>query len=248
MTDQDDLMTCATWNLHRTVGRDGRADADRIAHVIAHDIARQGPLILALQEADSDDVPPRGLLDLARLCRATGLRSVHDAADMRCGGTAHGYRGNILLLNPAMTLTARMIQRLPGRYARAAVIAEVRHHRQPLRIVACHLALSQILRVRQMRAIGLTLAQRAAMPTVLLGDLNEWRPWGGLMLHTRVTRLSLTGPHRRTFPVHAPLLALDRVLAGQGLRVVAAGALDSPAIRAASDHRPLVARIARIAA
>ncbi|MCB5200710.1 endonuclease/exonuclease/phosphatase family protein [Loktanella sp. TSTF-M6] len=248
MTDRRHPMTCVTWNLHRTVGRDGRADADRIVSVMAADIAAHQPQILALQEADSDDIPPQALLDLDAVSRATGLRSQHANPNMRCGGTAHGCRGNILLLDPEMIPTSQFVLRLPGRYHRAAVVTEVLYRGAVMRIIACHLALLQVLRLAQMRAIARALVPRSVMPTILLGDLNEWRPWGGLALHPWATSLPLTGPRVRTFPVQAPVLALDRVLTCPALRVDHAAALDSPGIRAASDHRPLLARITRLAA
>ena len=81
------------------------------------------------------------------------------------------------------------------------------------------------------------------MPTVLLGDLNEWRPWGGLALSRRIAGRHLTGPARATFPARLPLLPLDRILCDVPGAVAQARAIATPEVRAASDHLPLAARL-----
>ncbi|MGC5198882.1 endonuclease/exonuclease/phosphatase family protein, partial [Aphanothece microscopica] len=80
-SDPSDLragVTCVTWNVHRGRGRDGRVDPDRILRTLADDVAPHAPDILALQEADGECPPHAGLLDIAGIEAATGLRSVHD--------------------------------------------------------------------------------------------------------------------------------------------------------------------------
>ena len=79
------------------------------------------------------------------------------------------------------------------------------------------------------------------MQTILLGDLNEWRPWGGLMFSPRVAGVRLKGPARRTFPSVRPLLPLDRILTDPPGRVTRAEVLRERAFAVASDHLPLVA-------
>ncbi|TDL81478.1 endonuclease [Palleronia sediminis] len=231
-----------TWNVHRTVGQDGIADARRVESVIAHEVASRRPGVLALQEADSDDPPHRALLDRAWIERQTGLRSVHDRSDMRWGGESGGYLGNIVHIDPDLQIDFHRIVELPGHCPRAAVLVEARLGGSRVRIVSCHLSLLQALRAVQIRLIGQVIARRAPMQTILLGDLNEWRPWGGLALAPALSGMALSGPTVRTFPAGRPLLALDRVLSAPGC-VGDAVALDSPAIRAASDHRPLFARV-----
>ncbi|CTQ51243.1 hypothetical protein JDO7802_03282 [Jannaschia donghaensis] len=210
---------------------------------IASTIVPTAPDILALQEADSDDAPHQAILNMEELGRMTGLQSVHDGDNMRWGPQSGGFLGNILLLDPAMTLRDRRILELPGRCPRAAVLAEVEVAGHPLRIVSCHLSLAQALRAVQLRTVGQVLARRAPMQTILLGDLNEWRPWGGIALSRPMMGMDLTGPVRRTFPAGCPLLPLDRILTDNGTDVFDARALNSDAIHAASDHRPLAARV-----
>jgi endonuclease/exonuclease/phosphatase family metal-dependent hydrolase len=137
---------------------------------------------------------------------------------------------------------------LPGHYPRGAVVAETRRDGKDLRIIATHLSLAQWLRVIQMRTLGQYIARHAKMRTVLLGDLNEWRPWGGLALSPRFFGSKLRGGAIASFPVRRPVLPLDRILIDDGPAPTGLHALDSPAIRAASDHRPISARISAGAA
>jgi endonuclease/exonuclease/phosphatase family metal-dependent hydrolase len=94
-----------------------------------------------------------------------------------------------------------------------------------------------------MRALGQHLLRHAPRQTILCGDLNEWRPWGGLALSARVFGQTLTGPALPSFPVLRPLLPLDRIMTTAQGHVTGARVLDGPGIRAASDHRPLRARV-----
>jgi endonuclease/exonuclease/phosphatase family metal-dependent hydrolase len=240
-------IACATWNVHRAVGGDGRLDGGRVVDAVALAIAPEAPRILALQEADSDDPPHPGLLDVPTLEARTGLASVHDGPDMRWSPEGGGFLGNLLLLDPAMQIVRRRIVDLPGAVPRAAVLVETVTDGAPLRVVSCHLSLAQALRVVQMRTLGQVIARAPRMQTILLGDLNEWRPWGGLALSRWASGLALRGPARRTFPARAPILPLDRILTDRG-RVRDARALRHPAVVAASDHLPLWARVTREAA
>jgi endonuclease/exonuclease/phosphatase family metal-dependent hydrolase len=244
MASHPDLI-CATWNVHRAVGRDGRLDGVGVVDAILSGIAPRRPRILALQEADSDDPPHPALLDLDRLAEGTGLRSVHDGDDMRWSPEGGGFLGNVLFLDPEMEVSSRRIVDLPGRVPRAAVLAETVTDGAPLRVVSCHLSLSQALRAVQMRTLGQVVARAPEMQTILLGDLNEWRPWRGLALSGWASGLALSGPARRTFPSGGPLLPLDRILTDRGGAVHDAQALPDPAFASASDHLPLLARVTR---
>ncbi|TFL18373.1 endonuclease/exonuclease/phosphatase family protein [Jannaschia formosa] len=241
-------LACATWNVHRAVDMAGRRVPDRCLDAIAEVVMPQGPRVLALQEADSDDPPHEALLDPARLSAITGLRSVHDGDDMRWTREGGGFLGNVLMLDPAIELRTRRIVDLPGAVPRAAVLAETVTDGAPLRIVSCHLSLLQALRAVQLRTLGQVIARAPAMQTILLGDLNEWRPWGGLALSRRMTGLALSGPARRTFPSRRPLLPLDRILTDRGGRVEGLRVLSVAGWRDVSDHLPLIGRVTRGAA
>jgi endonuclease/exonuclease/phosphatase family metal-dependent hydrolase len=236
-------IVCVSWNIHRGRGNDRVVDPARTARVLCDEVCRPVPDILVLQEADEEVPPHRGFLDLPAIEAATGLAQVHDRPARRWGVESHGFLGTIVLVHPGWRVAEVALVDLPGRCHRGAVVVDIDRDGQALRIVGTHLSLSQGLRMAQTRTIGQHLFRRDRRPTVLAGDLNEWRPWGGLALSRRVTGLPLAGPAPATFPTGRPLLPLDRVLATPPARVVAARALDGPGIRIASDHRPLRAEI-----
>ncbi|SLN62828.1 Endonuclease/Exonuclease/phosphatase family protein [Roseivivax jejudonensis] len=239
MTDPETRFTCASWNIHRARGNDGVVDPGRTADVVVGDVCAPPPDALLLQEADEEAPPHRGLLDLDRIERDTGLRSVHAAPETRWSVESHGFLGTIVFLSAASVVERVLLVDLPGHCHRGAVVVDFTHRDKPLRLVGAHLALALPLRVAQTRTIGQHLARRAARPTILCGDLNEWRPWGGPALSRRVTILPFAGPRRASFPARRPILPLDRVLVTPPLSVKTLEVLDTPAIRATSDHRPI---------
>ncbi|MEM7491455.1 MAG: endonuclease/exonuclease/phosphatase family protein [Pseudomonadota bacterium] len=239
MTEGTDRLTVVTWNVHRGVGHDGQCDPDRILRVIAEDIAPLAPDLLVLQEADADPPPHRGILDVSAVETATGTRSVHGPG-LTWGAESHGFLGVVAFVHPRLSVTRGRLLDLPGHAHRGAVVLDLAI---PLRIVATHLSLTQWLRAVQMRTVGQHLHRSPPMPTLLVGDMNEWRPWRSLAFGRGVTGLDLHGPARATFPVGWPILPLDRVLGDRPGLVTGTRVLDGPTIRQASDHRPLVATV-----
>jgi endonuclease/exonuclease/phosphatase family metal-dependent hydrolase len=236
-------LRCVSWNVHRGRGRDGRVDPQRTVEVLVRDVCRGGPHVLCLQEADEEVPPHRGVLDVGRIERETSLVIAHRDRGARWGEHSHGFLGVVLFLSPEVTLEEMVLLDLPGHCHRGAVVADVSHEGRPLRIVGTHLSLGQALRITQMRTIGQHLFRRAPRPTVLMGDLNEWRPWGGLALSEAVLGVRLEGPAPVTFPAVRPILPLDRILASRPARVMGTRVIDSPGILAASDHRPIAAEV-----
>lgn len=235
----DRELRCATWNVHRARGSDGRVDPARIRSAIARSLVPGAPDVLALQEADGECRPHSRILDVAGIAEDTGLRWQHDCAAMRWGPLSDGFLGTIVFLHPRFERSHRDVIDLPGHCHRGAVVVEAMSGETPFRVISMHLSLSQPLRVVQMRIIGQYLRRRPAMQTILLGDFNEWRPWGGLMFHPRLLGARFHGPSRRTFPSHRPLLPLDRILTDRCGSVRGVKVMDSPILRAASDHLPV---------
>ncbi|MEM9344418.1 MAG: endonuclease/exonuclease/phosphatase family protein [Pseudomonadota bacterium] len=236
MTDLTRLR-CATWNVHRARGTDGVVDPDRVIQAIAADLAPLSLDVLALQEADGECRPHARILDIARIAEVTGLRYAHDEPRLRWGPESDGFLGTILFLDPALTVTHADVIDLPGHCHRGAISVEVG---DTVRLMSMHLSLSQPLRMVQMRIIGQYLRRRPGMQTILLGDFNEWRPWGGWMFSKRLVGSRFRGPALRTFPSTRPLLPLDRILTDRG-RVEDSSVVTSPALTVASDHLPLFA-------
>lgn len=225
-------LRVASWNMHKCVGADGRFDPARSAAVIAE----LGADIVALQEVDKRFGRRTGLLDLTVVERDAGLVPLRVSNDP----DGHGWHGNALLVRPGTSARFRRLN-LPGAEPRGAIVAELDLPAGPLRVIAAHLGLLRRNRTRQAMAILDALTQGEAMPTLLLGDLNEWQP--GARSSLRALEPVFTLPHAApaSFPARLPILALDRILGWpQGL-VTDVAVHGSPRARIASDHLPLTA-------
>src|SRR3546814_16055426 len=78
---------------------------------------------------------------------------------------------------------------LPTLEPRGAVMAELLVDDRAVRVIGLHLDLSGLWRRRQMRAILGAIDRRPqTIPTVLMGDTNEWRTAAGC-LHSATRRV-----------------------------------------------------------
>lgn len=233
-------LRCATWNVHRARGTDGTVNPQRIVDAIDSDLNPLDLHVLALQEADEERRPHARILDVHDICARTGLEYVHHPA-LRWGADSAGFLGTILFVSPAMKRAHADVIDLPGHCHRGAVSVEVVYENRPIRLMSTHLSLFQPLRLMQMRIIGQYLHRRPAMQTILLGDLNEWRPWGGMMFHKGLVGTRFRGPVRRSFPSRRPVLPLDRILTDAPGEVRDIHAVTAPKVAASSDHLPVQA-------
>lgn len=236
-------LRCATWNVHRAKGQDGVVDPVRVVDAIGEALLPHAKDVLALQEADGECRPHARILDVDRIADLTGLTYIHDHPDLRWGPESDGFLGTILFLHPRFERTQADVIDLPGHCHRGAISVETLAEGRACRIISTHLSLSQPLRIIQMRIIGQYLRRRPKMQTILLGDLNEWRPWGGLAFAKPTVGTQLRGPAPRTFPTGRPILPLDRIMTDGPGRVDTIAVIDSPLTNLASDHRPLVGTV-----
>ena len=236
-------ITCASWNIHRAKGTDGQVNPDRIRAAIAGSLGSRGLDVLALQEADGECRPHGRIIDVAKISADTGLIYQHSDAAMRWGDQSDGFLGTIMFLHPRFVPTYRDVIDLPGHCHRGAVSVEALADTIPFRLISAHLSLSQPLRVIQMRIIGQYLRRRPQMQTILLGDFNEWRPWGGLMFNARLIGQSFYGPAIRTFPSRYPVLPLDRIMTDKKGALSNVQAVKSADLSIASDHLPITGLI-----
>ncbi|WP_375568197.1 endonuclease/exonuclease/phosphatase family protein [Seohaeicola saemankumensis] len=236
-------LDCVSWNIHRGRGQDGRIDPDRTAHVLLSEVLVPRTAVLVLQEADEECRPHRGVLDIGRIEDQSGLRHVHRTEASRWGPDSHGFLGVIVFLAPDIEVQDIALLDLPGHCHRGAVVVDATRGGHAFRVIGTHLSLGQPLRIAQMRVIGQHLRRRSPRQNLLIGDLNEWRPWGGLAMSPRLLGQSLFGTAKASFPVARPILPLDRILTSAPGRVEDMRALDGPGIRIASDHRPVAARV-----
>lgn len=232
-------ITVASYNVHKCVGVDKRFDPSRIIGVIAELNAD----VVALQEADRRFGQRVGLLDAAALEKRTGL-TLLPVADTPGG---HGWHGNALLVREGRLLRLRRID-LPGAEPRGALVAELKLPGGRLRVIAAHLGLMRRHRAMQAATLLEAIAEgdrraHTPMPTLLMGDLNEWRPGvpSSLVALERVFGPLTSGAP--SFPSRLPFLALDRILGTPQGIVAGVEAHSTPLARLASDHLPLKARV-----
>ena len=227
-------FTIASWNIHKGVGADRRRDLARTAAVIA-EIA---PDIMALQEADNRFGDRAGLLDLDHLHSTAGMTLV----PLDLPGPSHGWHGNLLLVRDAKVAQVHPIP-LPGFEPRGALITDLDVGGRGLRVVGTHFGLLRRSRQAQARHLLDLLSGRDACPTLLMGDLNEWRGGPGSPLEILAEHF-VPAPAVPSFPARYPLLALDRMMIAPRGRIADLQAHDTPLARKASDHLPLRARLA----
>jgi endonuclease/exonuclease/phosphatase family metal-dependent hydrolase len=212
--DVGSCITLASYNMHKAVGLDGKRDPHRVLRVLQEIDAD----VVALQEAD-------------KRIGGRGSTVPHELIDSHA----------ILVKRHIGVLDCAALD-LPTLEPRGAVMAELLVGDQPLRVIGMHLDLSGLWRRRQMRSILEAIAARPQkMPTVLMGDTNEWRTVAGCLNDLKPEfHIAPTGP---SFHARHPVAHLDRIIVDKDLSIEAAGVHMSPAARRASDHLPIWARV-----
>jgi endonuclease/exonuclease/phosphatase family metal-dependent hydrolase len=239
--------------MHKAVGLDGRRDPHRVLKVLKEIDAD----IVALQEADKrvggrGSTVPHELIDSHGMYKPVHLGVRHKRPLEKARQHAErllkvntrniGWHGNAILVKHHIGLIDCAALDLPTLEPRGAVMAELLIGDTPLRVIGMHLDLSGLWRRRQMRAIIEAIAARPqSMPTVLMGDTNEWRTVAGCLRDLEPDyHLAPTGP---SFHARHPVAPLDRIIVHKDLTIEAAGVHMTPAARRASDHLPIWARL-----
>jgi endonuclease/exonuclease/phosphatase family metal-dependent hydrolase len=248
-------LTVASYNVRKAIGTDRRRDPQRVLDVL-HEIDAD---IVALQEADKRfggraAAVPLELIDEHGLYRPVHFGVKHkrvldrvpggDRVDalLRIKTRNIGWHGNAILVKPHIGVIDCAALEIPMFEPRGAVMAELLVGDEPLRVIGMHLELSGLWRRRQIRSILDAIAARPQkMPTILMGDTNEWRDAAGCLNDFRPAyRVAPTGP---SFHSRHPVAALDRIIVHKDMTIEAAGVHMSPASRRASDHLPIWARL-----
>ena len=247
-------ITVASYNMRKAIGLDRRRDPGRVLRVLQEIDAD----IVALQEADKrmggrGSAVPHELIDTHGLYRPVHLGVKHRRPLERARKHAErllkidtrnlGWHGNALLVKGHVGVLDCLALDLPTFEPRGAVMAELVIGDRPFRVIGMHLDLSGLWRRRQMRAILAAIEQRPQkMPTVLMGDTNEWRTAAGCLKELNGSyRVAPTGP---SFHSRRPIAPLDRIIVDERLGIEAAGVHASASARRASDHLPVWARLA----
>jgi len=228
------MLKVASYNIRKGIGTDRLRRPERVLDVLNE----VGADIVALQEADRRFGNRLSALPLDLI--ATHTDYVPVPFETRPGSI--GHHGNAILVRRSIDIIGHDIIHLPTIEPRGAVLADLNWKNKPLRIVGMHLDLSGLRRRQQVRSILSKIDARTPdMPSILMGDLNEWSRTGGC-LGEFVGRHhdAHTGP---SFHSQRPVARLDRIFVSQGIHIHAAGTHHSLKARRASDHLPVWAEL-----
>jgi endonuclease/exonuclease/phosphatase family metal-dependent hydrolase len=228
------VIRVATYNIRKAIGTDRIRKPARILDVIGEVDAD----IIALQEADrrfgsrSSAIPQEMIIHQSR----------YQAIPFETKSDGIGWHGNAILVDDDIRIADHDIIAIPSLEPRGAVFAELYRDDWRLRVVAMHLDLSGLLRRRQLRTIFAYLKRRRVpMPTLLMGDLNEWSRKGGAF--RALPPEYRIAPSEPSFHARRPIARLDRIITGPGISITASGTHHSVAAQAASDHLPVWANL-----
>lgn len=228
------MLRVATYNIRKSIGTDRRRRPERVLAVLRELDAD----VVAVQEVD------RRFGDRNSALAPEAIAEETPYAPVRFGVKpgSLGWHGNVLLVRRDVEVLASRRLDLPALEPRGAVLADLRVNGTAVRVIGMHLGLIGLWRRRQARAVLLGLeALEEPLPTIMMGDLNEWVMDGGcLKLFAKHHHVAAPGP---TFHSRRPVAALDRIITSLDLKVEASGVHLSQKSRVASDHLPVWADI-----
>ena len=228
------MLTVASYNIRKSVGLDWKRQPDRILEVIAE----IGADIVALQEVDRRFGRRTSSLSVEHIGEAT------DYVPVRFGArpTSLGWHGNTILVRKSAKVLSHKQIPLPQLEPRGAVMADIEINGIVVRVIGMHLGLVGLWRSRQALAVLQMLEKlEQKLPTVIMGDLNQWTTEGGALAHFAETHnIVAPGP---SFHSSRPMLPLDRIITDLDFAVESAGVHMSDQARRASDHLPVWARL-----
>ena len=229
------MIRVASYNIRKAIGTDRLRRPERILSVIDE----VQPDIIALQEADRRFGARKSALPLELLDDHGELRPVSFSS----GPDGIGWHGNAILVRSHIKVLDCLPLEIPSLEPRGAVMLECRVGKRQLRVVGMHLDLSGLWRRKQARAILDAVSQRREkMPTILMGDLNEWALRRGCLVEfLHDYRIAFTGP---SFHSQRPVARLDRIMVGENLRILGSGTHNTAKAKRASDHLPVWAELA----
>nr|WP_269439385.1 endonuclease/exonuclease/phosphatase family protein [Roseibium limicola] len=228
------VIKIASYNIQKAIGIDGRRRPERTMKVLKELDCH----VLALQEADRRFGARTSPLQSDQLADLSGYRPV--PLSPHNGGL--GWHGNAILVRPDVEVEHYACIDLPRLEPRGAVMAQLVINGHRIRVAATHLSLVGRYRQRQIeRLMQILHPDEDAPPTVLVGDLNEWRD-DGRPLKAFSPHYTITTPGK-SFPSPFPVASLDRIMTSCDLRVLKAGVHKSATARVASDHLPVWANL-----
>lgn len=230
-------MRLLSWNIHKGIGgRDRRYSLERIIDCIE----AENPDLICLQEVDRlvrrsrHDDQPR-LLSRYFRCHCVFQPTV---------ASGNGGYGNLVLSRWPVESRHRITLRQGSRKPRGAQLLLIDSPEGPLHLVHTHLGLVEGERRWQVQKILGHMLFRSAdpHPTLIVGDLNDWR--NALAADTLAaggfTQVTTPISRFRTFPAWLPVGALDKAFVRGPIAIHHARVVRTSLAKTASDHLPLV--------
>ncbi|QJB70243.1 endonuclease/exonuclease/phosphatase family protein [Parasphingorhabdus halotolerans] len=234
----EQMLKVASYNIHKCVGTDRRRNPGRTIDVLNELDAD----IVALQEADRRF----GARAAAIPSLLLEQNSDYLAVPLDVQTDSMGWHGNAILVRKSANINMHDIVHIPCLEPRGAIVAKIETGGMELVIWGMHLDISGLWRRRQASAIEKLAREHGRdMPTVLMGDLNEWRPSGGCLKD--FGRSYNFAPCGRSFHARGPVAELDRIMHCDRIKLIDCGVFESPSARKASDHLPIWAKLEIVA-
>ncbi|HEY6644760.1 endonuclease/exonuclease/phosphatase family protein [Povalibacter sp.] len=232
--DAGATLSVASYNIHSGVGLDRHCSSGRIVRVLKELDCD----LYALQEVDNQPGDHEESLQLERFARDMDMTAVPGLRIVRHTGE---YGNAIVTRLPVLNVRRHDLSH-SWFEPRGALDIQVEVAGAPLRVIATHLGLRRSERKVQWRALMSHLAEAPPdMPTILLGDMNEWyRPAATLR---EAHRAFGEPPAPVGFPSFAPCLALTRIWVKPRIALQSVTVHRSETARRASDHLPVRAQI-----
>jgi endonuclease/exonuclease/phosphatase family metal-dependent hydrolase len=227
-----------SYNIQKGVGGlDRRYDLERIARVIAE----EEPDLVCLQEVTRNARRTHHHDQPLMLAELLGARA--HLFQLNVHYRTGGY-GNLLLSRWPFRTHHQVSLRLRRRKPRGAQMAVVETDEGPLHLSNVHLGLAEKERHWQVNHLlhHPLFRESLHLPTLVVGDCNDWRNTLAPGPFARWAFEQVTGPprHFRSFPAFLTVLALDKAFHRGGVVVRHARVVRSALARRASDLLPLV--------
>lgn len=231
-------MRVMSYNIHKGIGgRDRRYRLDRVIDVIAI----ENPDIICLQEVTRDS-PRSGYDDQPhRLAEAMG--AVAHLYQMNVHWKVGGY-GNLVLSRWPFVQMHQVSLRMGSRKPRGAQLVVVDTPEGHLHLVNWHLGLAESTRRWQADHLmeHRLFRESAHLPTLIIGDSNDWRNRlaGGPFARHGFRQVTAPASRFRSFPAFLVIGSLDKAFTRGEVHIRHARMVHTAPARIASDHLPLV--------
>lgn len=227
------MIRVASYNIRKSVGLDRQRRPERILDILNEINAD----VVALQEVDRRVGIRETTLPRAMIEAETDLKIV----DVAVRPHSIGWHGNALLVRKDANVMVERRHDVPVFEPRGAVSVDIGLRGDHLRIVGMHLGLLRSFRRQQIRAVTAQMRELdTRMPTLIMGDLNEWQPEGSLTEFGEDYAIATPGP---SFHSSRPVASLDRIILCNNLELLRGEVHMSDLSKVASDHLPIWADV-----